>query len=228
MNLAINPGERHAIIGPNGAGKSTLLHLVSGRIKPDNGVIRLHGTTISGLPPHKICCAGVARSFQVTNLFDRMSVIENLLCAAMCVTGYRYVWWRSMTKMKSVQERALHVLNQIDLAKKRDHPAGELAYAEQRALELGVAIIGDPAVLLLDEPTAGMSRSETAKMVDLIRHVTAPPRALIIIEHDMSVVFSLADRISVLVYGEVIATGHPKDIQNDSAVQQAYLGSNAE
>jgi len=227
LNLSIGRGERHAIIGPNGAGKSTLLHLVSGLLKPTAGTIRLKGAPITGRAPHEICRAGVARSFQITNLFHRMSVIENLRCAAMCVSGYRYVWWRSMAKMDAVNARADLVLGQIGLAARREHLAGELAYAEQRALELGLAIVGDPAVILLDEPTAGMSRPEALRMVDLIREVTAPPRSLVMIEHDMSVVFSLAEWISVLVYGEIIASDVPARIQADRAVQQAYLGTDA-
>lgn len=225
VNLAIGRGERHAIIGPNGAGKSTLLHLISGRLTPDSGSVRLNGESITGQSPDKICRAGISRSFQITNLFHRMSVFENLRCAALCMTGYRFIWWQKIKNMHAINERAEQVLKQIGLSKSRERLAGELAYAEQRALEIGLAIIGNPAVILLDEPTAGMSRPETHRVVELIREVTAPPRSLVMIEHDMSVVFSIAETISVLVYGEIIASGPPSAIQSDRVVQQAYLGS---
>jgi branched-chain amino acid transport system ATP-binding protein len=227
VSLAVRRGERHAIIGPNGAGKSTLLNLVSGRLRASAGSVRLDGREISRLPPHEICRAGVSRSFQVTNVFHRMSVIENLRCAAMHAARYRCVWWRPMAGMREVAARAEEVLAQLVLAAHRDKLAGELAYAEQRALEIGLAISNEPAVLLLDEPTAGMSREESLRAVELIRAVTVPPRSLIVIEHDMSVVFSLADRISVLVYGEIIASDTPAAIQANVAVQEAYLGTHA-
>jgi len=227
LSLSIRRGERHAIIGPNGAGKSTLLHLITGRMRPSSGSVRLNGADITGRAPHELCRAGVSRSFQITNIFPRMSVIENLRCAAMCVSGYRYVWWRPMAGMDAVNARAEEVLSRIGLAAQRDGMAGELSYAGQRSLEIGLAIIGDPQVILLDEPTAGMNRVEATRAVELIRAVSAPPRSLVMIEHDMSVVFSVADRISVLVYGEIIATDTPENIQKNPAVQEAYLGANA-
>jgi branched-chain amino acid transport system ATP-binding protein len=224
VSLEIARGERHAIIGPNGAGKSTLFNLVSGRFAPSSGSIRLDGEEIAGRKPYDISRRGLARSFQVTQIFPRMSVFENLRCSVLWPLGYRYNFWRSAGKLRDANERAERTLEQIHLAARRDTPAGVLTYAEQRALEVGIAIAGGAPVILLDEPTAGMSRGETESAVELIRSVSAG-RTLVMVEHDMGVVFGLADRISVLVYGEIIATGAPARIREDAAVQAAYLGT---
>ena len=223
VSLEIPAGERHAIIGPNGAGKSTLFNLVSGRFAPSAGSIRLHGEEIAGLRPYRISRRGLSRSFQVTNIFPRMSVFENVRCAVLWSLGYRYAFWRDVAKLRDANALAERTLEQIRLTARRDAAAGVLTYAEQRALEIGITIAGGASVILLDEPTAGMSRRESESTVELIRSISAG-RTLVIVEHDMGVVFTLADRISVLVYGEIIATDIPQRIRENAAVRSAYLG----
>jgi branched-chain amino acid transport system ATP-binding protein len=224
VNLEILQGERHAVIGPNGAGKSTLFNLISGRFPVSSGRITLNGEDLSGLTPFEINRKGLARSFQITNIFPRLSVYENLRCAVLWSLGYKYSFWQRVNALKDVATRASEIVRRIGLVKRRDTLAGVLSYAEQRALEIGVTIAGGAGVILLDEPTAGMSRSETDDAVELIRNVSQG-KTLVMVEHDMGVVFNLADRISVLVYGEVIATGTPQEIRNNKAVQEAYLGT---
>jgi len=223
VTLEIHQGERHAIIGPNGAGKSTLFHLISGRIPLTSGAIRLKGQDITGKRPYEINRKGLSRSFQVTNIFPRLSVYENIRCGTLWSLGYRYAFWMGVDKLRDVRERTESVMEQIGMSARRDSPAGVLTYAEQRALEIGVSMAGGADVLMLDEPTAGMSRSETDRAVELIRKV-AQGKTLVIVEHDMGVVFGLADRISVLVYGQIIATDSPERIRGNAAVREAYLG----
>ena len=224
VTLSVARGERHAIIGPNGAGKSTLFNLVSGRVAPTTGTIRLDGADITGERPYRIARRGLARSFQVTHIFPRLTVRENVRCAVLWALGYRYSFLRSIDRLKDANERADETLEQIGLASRRDVPAGVLAYAEQRALEIGITIAGGARVILLDEPTAGMSRPETERAVELIRTVSRD-RTLIMVEHDMGVVFGLADRISVLVYGEIVASDTPERIRANASVRAAYLGT---
>ena len=226
VSLDILSGERHAIIGPNGAGKSTLFNLISGRFAPTKGSIRLNGEEITGRAPYEINRRGLARSFQVTNIFPRLSVFENIRCGVLWSMGYRYNFWRRAEKLRDANEQTERTLEQIRMTTRRNTPAGVLTYAEQRALEIGITIAGNAGVILLDEPTAGMSRSEADHAVELIRSVSQG-RSLVMVEHDMGVVFNLADRISVLVYGEVIATDVPARIRENNAVQTAYLGSAA-
>ena len=223
VSLAIAPGERHAIIGPNGAGKSTLFNLISGAFAPTKGEIRLNGARIDRLAPQVIARAGLSRSFQVTNIFHRLSVYENIRCATLWPLGHRYVFWRSLDALADAAGRAQDILDLTGLDAQRDVPAGLLSYADQRALEIGLAIAADAKVILLDEPTAGMSAAESTRAIALIRKISEG-RALIIVEHDMGVVFELAERISVLVYGEIIATGTPGEIRANRKVQEAYLG----
>jgi len=223
VSLEIGAGERHAIIGPNGAGKTTLFHLISGRLRPTSGEVLLEGRRISGLRPYEINRRGLARSFQVTNIFPKLSVYENLRCAALWSLGYKYAFWTSVGRLRDVTERTEWLMERIGLTSRRDVRAGVLTYAEQRALEIGVTIAGDAQVILLDEPTAGMSKTETEQAVALIRKVTEG-KTLVMVEHDMSVVFGLADRISVLVYGRVIASETPECIRKNEAVREAYLG----
>ena len=223
VNLAIHRGERHAIIGPNGAGKSTLFNLISGFYEVSKGHIKLSGHDITNQAPHHINRRGLSRSFQVTNIFPRMSVFENIRCALLWPLKYKYSFWHRCNRRKELNQRTEALLEKINMTDRRQIPAGELAYAEQRALEIGVTIAGGADVILLDEPTAGMSHSETDRAVDLIRSVTED-NTLVVVEHDMSVVFDLADRISVLVYGEIIATDLPGKIRNNAEVQEAYLG----
>ena len=223
VSLEIARGERHAIIGPNGAGKTTLFNLISGRLPLTSGEIRLNGQRISGLTPCEINRRGLARSFQITNLFPKLSVYENLRCAVLWSLGYKYAFWVGIDRLKDVRERAEWLMERIGLAERRHAPAGVLSYAEQRALEIGVTIGGDAEVIMLDEPTSGMSRTEIEETVALIRRVTEG-KTLIMVEHDMGVVFELADRISVLVYGRAIATQAPELIRENEAVREAYLG----
>jgi branched-chain amino acid transport system ATP-binding protein len=224
VSLAIPGGERHAIIGPNGAGKSTLFNLISGRFEVSAGSILLHGADITNQRPYEINRQGLSRSFQVTNIFHNMSVFENIRCGVLWSAGHRYSCWRRVGGLKDVQLQAEEVMERIGLARRRHVLAGTLTYAEQRALEIGITIAGGARVILLDEPTAGMSRTETAQAVELVRTVTEG-RTLVMVEHDMGVVFGLADRISVLVYGEVLATGTIEEIRANPAVQEAYLGA---
>jgi branched-chain amino acid transport system ATP-binding protein len=223
-SLQVNAGERVAIIGPNGAGKSTLFNLISGRLAPSSGEILLHGARIDGAAPHRINRQGLARSFQVSNLFTHLSVFENLRCAVLWSLGYRYAFWRFLASLRDANERAEQLMAMLQLERRRDVLAMNLTYAEQRALEIGLTIAGGADVVLLDEPTAGMSKSETRRFVRLIRDVTAG-KTLLTVEHDMGVVFGLADRIAVLVYGEVIAFDTPEAVRANPRVQEAYLGS---
>ena len=226
VDLDIARGERHAIIGPNGAGKSTLFHLISARLPITSGAIELKGENVVGLKPFEINRKGLSRSFQITNIFHNLSVFENLRCAVLWPLGYRYAFWRRLAGLADARRRAEEVMEAIGLSRRRDTPAGTLTYAEQRALEIGITIAGGADVILLDEPTAGMSNTETEEAVALIRRVTEG-KTLVMVEHDMGVVFGLADRISVLVYGEVIASGTPAEIRGNPAVQEAYLGTAA-
>ena len=226
VNLTVVNGERHALIGPNGAGKTTLFNLISGYMKPTVGGILLKGEIVSGLRPYQINRLGLSRSFQVSNVFPNMSVWENIRCALLWTTGHRYAFWKNVDNLPEVRERTARILQDINLVSRRDVPAGLLAYAEQRTLEIGITIAGGADIILLDEPTAGMSRAETEHAVALIRRLTEG-RTLLIIEHDMSVVFGLADRISVLVYGQIIASGTPEEIRRNPKVKEAYLGEEA-
>jgi branched-chain amino acid transport system ATP-binding protein len=223
-SLSVKQGERVAIIGPNGAGKSTLFNLISGRFHASTGDILVNGQSILGRKPFEINRMGLARSFQVSNLFTRLSVFENIRCAVLWSKGYRYSFWRFLADAKDANDRTDEVLKMIKLDKRRDVLAMNLTYAEQRALEIGITIAGGADVILLDEPTAGMSRSETTRFVQLIREVTVG-KTLLTVEHDMGVVFGLADRIAVLVYGEVIAFDTPEAVRANPRVQEAYLGS---
>lgn len=227
LNLTIADGERHAVIGPNGAGKSTLFNLISGMFPPTDGDIRLRGSSIAGLSPHKINRAGLSRSFQITNIFHRMSVFENLRLGVMAGHGVRFNLWRPVSGLDRVNDEARAIMSKVRLAARGERMAGDLTYSEQRALEIGMTLATGADVILLDEPTAGMSREETDYIVDLIREVTVG-KTLLMVEHDMSVVFSLCDRVSVLVYGHILATDTPARIRENAEVQEAYLGEEAE
>ena len=224
VSLQVHEGERHAIIGPNGAGKSTLFNLISGRFAPSSGSIRVNGDDVTGQPPFELYRRGLARSFQVTNIYPHLSVFENIRCSVLWCLGHRYNFWRNVASLSDANERTEKTLAQIGMTARRNTLAGVLTYAEQRALEIGITIAGDSSVILLDEPTAGMSRREAESAVELIRSVSQG-RTLVIVEHDMGVVFDLADRISVLVYGAIIATDVPERIRENADVQTAYLGT---
>ena len=224
VDLAVEAGERIAIIGPNGAGKSTLFNLISGRLEPTSGEVLLHGQRIDGRRPYEINRLGLSRSFQITNIFPKLSVFENLRCGVLWSLGYRYSFLRFLSNLDDANERTEELLRQVHLEKKRDVHAVNLTYAEQRALEIGVTIAGGASVILLDEPTAGMSKTETAHFIALIKQVTVG-KTLLTVEHDMGVVFGLADKIAVVVYGEVIAFDEPAAVRANARVQEAYLGS---
>ncbi|MEO7107030.1 MAG: ABC transporter ATP-binding protein [Rhodoferax sp.] len=224
VNLAVRHGERVAIIGPNGAGKSTLFNLISGRFGATSGDVLLNGTAINGLKPYEINRLGLSRSFQITNIFPKLSVFENLRCSVLWSLGYKYSFFRFLSSLHDANARANELLHMIKLDRKHDVLAMNLTYAEQRALEIGITIGGGANVILLDEPTAGMSRSETTRFIALIKQVTEG-KTLLTVEHDMGVVFGLADKIAVVVYGEVIAFDTPDAVRANPRVQEAYLGS---
>lgn len=227
VNLDLRQGERHALIGPNGAGKSTLFHLITGRIKPTKGKIIFKGQEIQNLEPAKICGIGLSRSFQITNIFKGLSVLDNLRCAVFGRLGYRYTMRKTVGQLKDVEELCEKLLSQLGLENQRHVEADLLSYAEQRALELGLAIASGAETLLLDEPMAGMSHSETKNALELIRRVSEG-KTLLMVEHDMGVIFDIADRISVLVYGKIIATGTPEEIRANEQVKEAYLGTSVD
>jgi branched-chain amino acid transport system ATP-binding protein len=223
-NLQVAAGERVAIIGPNGAGKSTLFNLISGRFAPTQGDILLHGRRINGLAPHRIHRLGVARSFQVTHVFPKLSVQENLRCAVLWNLGYGYSLFKRLSKLADVNARVGALLETLGLAAQQHQPAMDLNYADLRALELGMALASDASVLLLDEPTSGMGVQETRHFTRLIETVSRG-KTLLMVEHDMDVVFELADKVAVLVYGEFIAFDTPERVRADPRVQAAYLGA---
>ncbi|MGB1148035.1 MAG: ABC transporter ATP-binding protein [Alphaproteobacteria bacterium] len=224
VDLKIAKGERHAIIGPNGAGKSTLFHLITGKYSKTAGSVHVNGIDVTTKRPFEIARMGLSRSFQITNIFGNMSVFENVRCGLLWARGYGYSFWKLLGREKALNDEAAQIVYDIGLGSKMHTQAGVLTYAEQRALEIGITIAGDNDVIMLDEPTAGMSASETEQIVGLIERVTEG-KTLIMVEHDMSVVFNLADRISVLVYGEIIACDTPERVREDPAVQEAYLGA---
>ena len=224
VNLAVRHGERVAVIGPNGAGKSTLFNLISGRFGASSGDVLLNGTSIMGKKPYEINRLGLSRSFQITNIFPKLSVFENLRCSVLWSLGHKYTFFKFLSGLHDANARATELMQMINLDKKRDVLAMNLTYAEQRALEIGITIGGGANVILLDEPTAGMSTSETARFIGLIRSVTEG-KTLLTVEHDMGVVFGVADKIAVVVYGEVSAFDTPDAVRANQRVQEAYLGS---
>ncbi|MES2832133.1 MAG: ABC transporter ATP-binding protein [Pseudomonadota bacterium] len=226
VTLQIPEKERWAIIGPNGAGKSLLLNSISGFSDISAGTIHLHGKKIDGMRPCDIYRRGLSRSFQTTNIFPKLTVYENLQCAVLWALGHRHCFWRRLTALKDVRLRAESMLEQIGLCNRRAVPAGLLTYAEQRALELGITIAGGADVILLDEPTAGMNRHEADTAVALIRSMTIG-KTLLMVEHDMQVIFSLADRVAVLAQGTIIACDTPVNVRNNPLVQNSYLGNDA-
>ncbi|KVT90560.1 ABC transporter ATP-binding protein [Burkholderia ubonensis] len=223
VELAVAAGERHALIGPNGAGKSTLFNVIAGVVRPTRGRVVLHGVELRGRGPVAASRLGIGRSFQQTSAFARLTVFDNLRCAALHAPAERRRWWNRLRESASVDRTAAQVLRDIGLAAHRDTPAAALGYAEQRALDLGIALASGARTLLLDEPTAGMNRAQAARMIELIR-ATTQGRTVLMIEHDMDTVFGFAERITVLVRGAVVATGAPEAIRADPAVRAAYLG----
>ena len=223
VNLQVEEGERHAVIGPNGAGKTTLFNVITGTYHPSQGQVFFKGKEITGTRPHELTRIGMSRSFQLTSTFNRMTAFENIRLAVLSKRGIRFHLFRKVDKMQDITKEADEVLKRINLHRERDFPAGMLSYGKHRSLEISLALATDPDVIMLDEPTAGMSRDETHSAVELIRRLTEG-KTVVIIEHDMDVVFSLADRITVLHYGKILATGPPAEIRQNQAVKDAYLG----
>jgi len=223
VDLAVKRGQRHALIGPNGAGKSTLFNLISGHYVPSAGEILLNGRSVVGLTPYAINRRGLSRSFQITNLFPRMSVAENLRIAVMGHHGHRFTLFRPVANLRRVSSRVDEHLEKLRLQHRRNDMAGDLAYSEQRALEIGMALAANPKLLLLDEPTAGMSPEETKVMMVLIRKLVEQ-RTVVLVEHKMKMVMGISERIVVLHHGELLAEGTPDDIRSDEMVKRVYLG----
>jgi branched-chain amino acid transport system ATP-binding protein len=223
IDLRLEEGDRHAVIGPNGAGKSTLFNLITGKYVPTRGRVLFDGQDITGFPPHRVARLGLARSFQITNIFRTMTVFQNVRNAVLSRKGIRYQIFSRLSGLTWVNDEVDSILSQIGLLDRRNVPAGELAHGQQRALEIGLTLAMDPKLILLDEPTAGMSSSESRDTVSLIERVTRG-RTLVIVEHDMDVVFRIANRITVIYYGKVLASGPPEEIRNDQRVKDAYLG----
>lgn len=223
VNLSVGTGERHAIIGPNGAGKTTLFNIISGKFPPSSGSMSFKGVDITGKPPHVLSRMGVARSFQITNLFQNLTVFDNILSGVRCRNGLRFNFFRRPAKSAEITGKAEAIVEDVGLSDVSGVQVNALSYGRQRALEIGITLSTDPELILLDEPTAGMTREETADATRMIDRVTEG-RTLIIIEHDMDVVFSLADTISVLHYGSILVSGTPEQIRQDQRVKDAYLG----
>jgi branched-chain amino acid transport system ATP-binding protein len=223
VNLQVEEGERHAVIGPNGAGKTTLFNVITGTYPPSKGQVFFKGKEITGAKPHKLTRLGVGRSFQITSTFNRLTTFQNIRLAILSKKEIRFHLFRKVDKMEAITKETDEVLRRINLDQERDVPAGMLSYGKHRSLEISLALATDPDLIMLDEPTAGMSRDETHYAVELIRQLTEG-KTVVIIEHDMDVVFSLADRITVLHYGQILATGPPAEIRQNQAVKDAYLG----
>jgi branched-chain amino acid transport system ATP-binding protein len=223
VSLAVRPGEIHAVIGPNGAGKTTLIAQLAGELRPDSGTIRFGGADVTALPAHARSRLGLARSFQITSIFRDLTVLGNVALAVQAHAGHSFRFWRDARREPALREPARAVLADVGLADRAEVVAADLAHGEQRQLEIAMALATRPRALLLDEPTAGMGAEESRQMVALLGALKGR-QTLLLIEHDMDAVFALADRITVLVYGRVIATGSPDEIAASPAVREAYLG----
>jgi branched-chain amino acid transport system ATP-binding protein len=223
VDFQVKEKDRHAVIGPNGAGKTTLFNIISGKFKPSSGAILFKGQDISGKPPHVLNRHGLSRSFQITNVFHELSVFDNILSGARSRYGLRYHFFKRPVHDRNIIEKVEAIVAEVGLVSVKDQPASSLSYGQQRALEIGITLSTEPELILLDEPTAGMTREETEQAIKMIDQVTVG-RTLIIIEHDMEVVFSLANTISVLHYGTILVSDTPEKIRNDQRVKDAYLG----
>jgi branched-chain amino acid transport system ATP-binding protein len=223
VNLQVEEGERHAVIGPNGAGKTTLFNVITGTYHPSRGQVFFKGKEVTGSRPYQMARLGMGRSFQITSTFNRLTAFQNIRLAVLSKKGVRFQLFRKVDKMGDITKETDEILKRINLDRERNLPAGVLSYGKHRSLEISMALATDPDLVMLDEPTAGMSRDETHYAVELIRRLTEGKTA-VIIEHDMDVVFSLADRITVLHYGQILATGPPAEIRQNQAVKDAYLG----
>ncbi len=223
VNLQVKEGERHAIIGPNGAGKTTLFNVISGTYTPGSGAVYFKGEEVTGFKPHEMVRLGMGRSFQITSTFSRLTAFQNIRMGVLSRRGIRFNLFRRVDNMREVTRETEERLKRINLHNERNFPAGVLSYGKHRSLEISMALATDPDLVMLDEPTAGMSKDETHYAVDLIRRLTEG-KTVVIIEHDMDVVFSLADRITVLHLGTILASGPPAEIREKQTVKDAYLG----
>jgi branched-chain amino acid transport system ATP-binding protein len=223
VNLQIKKGERHAIIGPNGAGKTTLFNVITGGLIPSRGKIMFKEHDITQAAPYELFRHGMGRSFQITSTFAKQTPFQNIRSAILSKRGIRFNIWKRVDKLDDITRETDEVLKKLNLYNERDIPSEELSYGKNRSLELGMAVASDPDLIMLDEPTAGMSRDETHEAIDLIRKISEG-KSMVIIEHDMDVIFSLADRITVLSYGKILLTGTPEDIKNNQQARDAYLG----
>lgn len=223
VDLRIREGERHAVIGPNGAGKTTLFNIISGMFRPSSGAVIFKGRDVSKKQPHVLNHLGMSRSFQITNIFQELSVFDNIHAGVRSRFGLRYHFFKRPDRDRAMCEETENIIEKVGLASVMKSPASTLSYGQQRALEIGVTLSSDPELMLIDEPTAGMTKEETEQAIGMIDRLTKG-RTLIIIEHDMDVVFSLADIVSVLHYGTILLSGPPEVIRNDQRVKDAYLG----
>lgn len=226
IDLQVKEGTTHAIIGPNGAGKSTLLNVCIGRLAPDSGAIVFDGQVITGKRPHEVNQLGVARVFQTPEIFPDLSLLQNVMIPAFARRdgAFRLNAWPMVSSQTEIRDQAEHWLDDVGLAEYRNRPAASLSRGDKRRLELAMGLVQRPRLLLLDEPTAGMSRHDTNATIDLLRKIKERGMTKIIIEHDMHVVFSLADRVTVLAQGRIIADGPPEEVKGNPVVQEAYLG----
>lgn len=223
LNLNIRQGHIHALIGPNGAGKTTAVNQISGDIFPDSGDIFFKAENITALKAHQRARTGIARSFQITHIFENLTVSENLALAICAHNGHNFRFWQKSLNSRVVKNKLPQALAKVDLTKRADFPAQYLSHGEKRQLEVGMSLVGDPELLILDEPMAGMGPGGTVELTKLIRTLKGS-LTILLVEHDMDVVFSLADMVTVLVYGENIATARPEEIRKDDQVRLAYLG----
>ena len=227
VDLVVATGEIHAVIGPNGAGKTTLVAEIAGEVAPDAGVVRFAGEDVTRAPVHARSARGLARSFQVTSIFPELSALDNVALAVQAHAGSSFRFWRPARSERALREPARAALDEVGLGERASVLAASLSHGEQRQLEIAMALATQPRLLLLDEPMAGMGREESARMVELLRRLRGE-RTMLLVEHDMDAVWALADRISVLVYGKVIATGTPAAIRSNPDVARAYLGEDDE
>jgi branched-chain amino acid transport system ATP-binding protein len=223
VNLQVEEGERHAIIGPNGAGKTTLFNAITGTLCPSQGKVFFKGKDVTGAKPYQLTRLGMGRSFQLTSTFNRLATFQNVRLAILSQKGIRFNLFRKVDKMMDITQETMEILKRINLDEEMMIPASLLSYGKHRSLEISMALATNPDLILLDEPTAGMSRDETHTAVEMIKRLTKG-KTVVVVEHDMDVIFSLADRITVLHYGQILATGTQDEIRQNQAVKDAYLG----
>jgi len=223
VDFDVREGETHAVIGPNGAGKTTFIKQISGELRPDAGSIRFAGEDVTDLPWHKRSCKGLARSFQITSVYRDFTALDNVALAVQAQSGHSFRFWRPARQDRSLTEPAVRILEKIGLDKGKNILAANLSHGEQRQLEIAMVLATRPRLMLLDEPVAGMGTDESQRMIEFLATLKGKA-TMVLVEHDMDAVFTLADRISVLVYGRIIATGTPADIRANAEVRAAYLG----